>query len=639
MSLIRQLWLLLLATVVAGVVGSTLVTVSAARDTLETQLRLKNSDNAQALALTLSQQHGDAALLELALSAQFDTGFYDRIALRGADGKTLVERRAEPRPSEAPAWFVRALPIASPPGVAQVSDGWKPIGSLEVVSASAFVYGDLWRGSLRSAGWLALVGVLTGLLAALVLGRIRTPLQDTVEQARALVERRFVMLREPKVPELRQLSQAMNTMVERLQTVFGEQGAQLEALRRQAQVDPLTGLAHRGHFMNRLAAALGRRDDTTSTGALLLLRVRDLAGLNRVLGHAQTDALLRKIAEALSARCEAQPLAQAGRLNGSDFAVLVAGADAATLGAELGAALRDARAGVSQAQIAIGAVGWQAGSEVGPLLQRADAALVRAETQDGHGLAVEAPTDAPPALGEEAWRARLLQALARGDAELVAYPLLDRAGSLLHLECPLRLRLDAGAAPQTAAHWLPWAQRTGLTAEADRTAVTLALAQCRADGKPRGVNLAPDSLADGGFVASLRALLLSQPDAARLLSLEVAERAAVERLPLVRELARQLQPLGVKLGLEHAGERLARIDRLYEAGLDYVKLDAAQTLGVHGDSRRQDFVRSLVSMLHGLGMQVHAEGVRSAEDAQTLWDCGIDGQTGPWISSRSPAAG
>lgn len=637
MSLIRQLWLLLLATVVAGVVGSTLVTVNAARDTLETQLRLKNSDNAQALALTLSQQRGDAALLELAVAAQFDTGFYERIALRAADGSALVERRAEPRPPEAPAWFVHALPIASPPGVAQVSDGWKPIGSLEVVSAAGFAHADLWRGSLRSAGWLALVGLLTGLLAALVLGRIRAPLHDTVEQARALVERRFVMLREPKVPELRQLSQAMNTMVERLRTVFGEQGAQLEAMRRQAQADPLTGLANRSHFMNRLAGALGR-EDTASSGALLLVRVRELAGLNRALGHAQTDALLRGLAEVLRARCEAQPLAEAGRLNGSDFAVLVAGADAATLGAELAAALRNALAGVPQAQLGIGAVGWQAASEVGPLLQRADAALVRAEAQDGHGLAIEAPADAPPALGEEAWRARLQQALARGDAELGAFPLLDRGGALLHLECPLRLRLQAGAAPQAAAHWLPWARRTGLTAEADRTAVALALAQCRADGRPRGVNLAPDSLADGGFVAGLRALLQGQPEAARLLSLDVAERAAVERLPLVRELARQLQPLGVRLGLEHAGERLARIDRLYEAGLDYVKLDAAQTLDLHADARRQDFVRSLVSMLHGLGMQVHAEGVRSAEDARALWDCGIDGQTGPWVS-RAAAAG
>lgn len=81
MSLIRQIRLLLLATVLLAFAGSVLIATNSARDLLQTQLRLKNSDNAASLALALSQQKGDAELMGLVMSAQFDTGFYRRVQL------------------------------------------------------------------------------------------------------------------------------------------------------------------------------------------------------------------------------------------------------------------------------------------------------------------------------------------------------------------------------------------------------------------------------------------------------------------------------------------------------------------------------------------------------------------------------
>ena len=53
MSLIRQVWLLLLATVLLAFVGSVGVATTSARDLLQTQLLQKNSDNAASLALRL----------------------------------------------------------------------------------------------------------------------------------------------------------------------------------------------------------------------------------------------------------------------------------------------------------------------------------------------------------------------------------------------------------------------------------------------------------------------------------------------------------------------------------------------------------------------------------------------------------
>src|ERR1700748_3291261 len=130
MSLIRQVWLMLSLTLVLAFAGAIGVSVHAARHYLQTQLNLKNNDTAQSLALTLSQQKSDPVALELAISSQFDTGFYERIRLVGPNGKTLVEKQADPHPQEAPGWFVALLGIAPADGVAQVSDGWHPVGRL-----------------------------------------------------------------------------------------------------------------------------------------------------------------------------------------------------------------------------------------------------------------------------------------------------------------------------------------------------------------------------------------------------------------------------------------------------------------------------------------------------------------------------
>lgn len=646
MSLIRQLWLLLAATVVLGAVGSTAVSVGAARDHLQTALRLKNSDNAQALALALSQQRGDPTAAELLIAAQFDTGFYDSIRLVSPEGRVLVERRASaPARAEgdAPDWFVRLTPIASEPGVAQVSEGWTPLGSLEVVSTSRFAHADLWRGSLRSALWLAGVGVLLGAAGALVLGRIRAPLHATVAQAEALVERRFVTMPEPAVPELRQLSRAMNALVRRLQSIFGEQDRQLDALRREAHVDAVTGLAQRGHFLGQLGSLLAR-DDAPSEGWLMLLRLRELAALNRQHGHAAVDVWLAAWAGELQRQLADLPGARMGRLNGSDFAVFAPARaqDVVAHASSLHGALRAPIGPLPSADLALGAIGWRAGASVGTLMREADAALAQAEARPagGQALFVDVPRreDLHPALaGEAAWRQRLSQALSRGDARLGAFPVVARDGSVLHLEAPLRLRLDDEALPQPAAHWLAWATRTGLIGEADLCSVRLALQGIELDGKARAVNLAPESLADRDFTAALHEALRAQPEGARSLWLEVGERAAADHLPLVRELARLCQPLGVKVGLEHASERLGRIDRLYEAHLDYVKLDRALSLGIASDPRRAEFLRGLVWMLHGLGIAAHAEGVVDAADAEVLWACGVDGQTGPWVSQQAAA--
>ena len=633
MSLIRQVWLLLVVVLSLAFAGGLGVNVYSARQYLEAQLRFKDQDSAQSLALTLGQQKGDRAGIELAIASQFDTGHYESIRLVGLDGRPIVERiSGREHATLAPRWFVDLFGIRATTGVAQASDGWRQLGRLEVRSQTSFAHDELWESTLFSALIFVSLALVAGAIGFYGVSRIRKPLSQTVEQAQAITERRFIAVSEPPVPELRNVTRAMNTMVARLRAMFDEQAQQVEFLRKQAHCDALTGLAHRQHFMARLSVALDSEDGHAS-GALVLVRLVDLQALNRHVGRVAADGLIKAAAAAMVESAQRNGSIEVGRLNGSDFAILLS--DVGSLrepAVDVVARLRSLMVeheGVSYAVAS--AVRWWHAAPMSSLLAAADQALARAEGRGAYSVEIDDTGDGL-VLGEDTWRQRIVGALEQRQVELASFPLVDRQGAIVHLECPLRLRIGDGGSPVPAVQWLPMARRASLTAQVDAVAVELALKAIATDGVPRSVNVSPASLLDNTFVPRLRAILQEHREAAPGLWLEVAESGAIRHIHPMRELALQLHAYGARIGIEHAGEEISRgAAGLLEAGLDFAKLDASVLAGVAGDAVRATHVGGMVRMLHAIGFRVYAEGVTERADLEALWSCGVDGVTGPAV--------
>ncbi|MFM2065565.1 MAG: hypothetical protein RLZZ584_474 [Pseudomonadota bacterium] len=637
MSLIRQVWLLIVSIIVLAFAAATLMSVLGARSYLQTQLSLKNSDNAQSLAMALGQRGNDDALLELTLSAQFDTGAYRSIRLVGVDGRTRIAREAPPVRERAPLWFVSLVPLRPELGVAQVAAGWQALGWVEVDSHVGYAHDELWDVSWHTGAGFMVIGVAAMLVGWLGARRIKRKLEEVVAQARALHDRRYHEVVLPRTPELRSVAEAMNSLVGRVRSQSEQHAEEVEHLRRGAHDDRLTGVSKRSHFFIRLELAL-QGEEAAEAGQLILVRLIELTELNRLAGHAQADAMLRAVARTLLAFVDRlAPTTSArkpvGRLNGGDFAVLAPADLPESDVVALVEQLRRALMPLPPATVAVSVVGWQRGITANELLSAADAVLARAEARGPFACEMQIPAQQPPVNGgEEVWRYHLVDAVAARRGRLVEFPLRSRDGALVHLECPLRLQLTPGGSWAAAAQWLPLALRTMLTARIDELALQLALAASAADGHARGINLSAPSLRDAGLVPRLRGQFeRAGASVAALVSIEVDETSASAYTAGLAELCRQLKPLGVRVGLEHAGERVAPVGILLESGLDFVKLDASVVRGTAGNDARSAVVRGMVSMLHGLGLSVYAEGIEKAEDIDALWQCGLDGVTGPAV--------
>ena len=147
MSMYRQLWLAIIVSTLLALCGGLLASLLSARGYLESQLSIKNTDNATALALSLSQSNPEAVMADLVVASLFDRGHYELIRITEPGGKPMTERVAPMGDLGVPDWFVKLLPIHAEPGVAQINNGWKQFGTVTLVSHSRFAYGALWKSA------------------------------------------------------------------------------------------------------------------------------------------------------------------------------------------------------------------------------------------------------------------------------------------------------------------------------------------------------------------------------------------------------------------------------------------------------------------------------------------------------------
>lgn len=152
-TLRQELWFAILMVILVGFISSLLISTYSAKNYFSSQLYLKNVDNANSLALMMSQLDKDPVSLELLISATFDTGHYQRIELQNPAGEVIVKRVfTGDLDTSTPDWFhhfyhLYHLNVA--PGIAQINDGWSQFGTVYLESHSQYTEQALWQSAVR----------------------------------------------------------------------------------------------------------------------------------------------------------------------------------------------------------------------------------------------------------------------------------------------------------------------------------------------------------------------------------------------------------------------------------------------------------------------------------------------------------
>lgn len=111
--------------------------------------------------------------------------------------------------------------------------------------------------------------------------------------------------------------------------------------------------------------------------------------------------------------------------------------------------------------------------------------------------------------------------------------------------------------------------------------------------------------------------------------LGLAERAALESVPSLRERVQQLRRLGYRMGLGDLGAGHSGLNTFVSLEPEFVKLDASLAHDVHRDPARRKIAGSLAGLCHEMSAQIIAEGVESFHERDALAALGCDHVQGP----------
>lgn len=632
MSLIKQLWIGMILLLLLALGGSFIVSLSSAKEYLQHQLKIKNIDDANSLALSLSQMEKDAIDIELIITAQFDAGHYEYIMFNDQHKKPIAVRRFEDAKQNVPEWFSTYVNLDAAPGVALIQDGWQQYGNIIVKSHSSFAVESLWKQAKYLLEWFILSCLIASLFGIIVFRRIATPLHRLIDQAEAISTRRFITSPESTISEFRRLTQAMNQLSVNVKSMLEKETSQLDLLRRDSLLDPLTELNNRQHFLSLLDNLL-TRDDSDTQGVIILCRVLRLNELNGIYGHDKVDEILTEIAQAFHYVCQQYPNSQAGRLNGSDFVIAIPSAESMDLIAtDLVQRLSFQLIAQDHQSIAtpMAVTEYQRGDNRQMLLHSLDGALAQAELK-GDRSVIACLKNKEPSHHRNLndWRQEIDFALENNQLTLAHFPVRNTKGELIHLESPVRMRL--GNEEKAAGYFIPWASRLNLLAVIDLAVVKLALKNLTHSLTPLAVHISSDVLCNARFREQLILTLVQAKDRTKDLWLEFSEVSIIRHPNEFRSMVKELRELGCKIGLEHAGLEFTRFEQLQDLGMHYLKIDSAIIRHIDETPNNQTFVQSLCTLGHSLGITMIAEGVTSENEKSTLTKIGVDAFTGPLI--------
>lgn len=632
MPLSKKLWLAVLVIMIMALSGSLIVSLSSARNYLSDQLYLKNLDNANSLALSMSQVDKDPVTIEVLLAAQFDTGHYQYIRLRGPNDEDLFSRAQDSVNHRSPEWFRNLVSLDSEPGLALVQDGWNQYGTLQVKSHSGIAYQTLWKETVSLLGWFLLAGIFTGLVGTRLLRRILKPLDQIVEQAHAIGERRFISTPEPKTLEFQKVVRSMNNLSQRVREMLNAESARVESLRHASQIDKATGLYRREHFLNLFTSRL-QQNDEESVGMLVIFRIENMIELNREMGWQKTDEMLAKIGEYFSNLLVLHGHWAVGRLGGSDFVVLVPGTHGDNeFYAMMSTEIRDLMdfAGFEMAILRSGATHFVGNESAGMVLSRADDALAQSEESDSNLLVIE-PVIHDNGLpnNQSDWSNVLKIALTPDNTQLAEYPVIDVNGNLIHFESPIKAFINDEW--RNAGQFIQWVGRLGRMELLDNLVLNSAIEKIRNHSRHISINLSSEALVSAEFLQTLTERLELKDFDSSKLHFDIPEYHALKFKSQFKHFSQSIRPYQCRISLKHVGPQFARIGDIHDVGLQYLKIDASITSAIDFNQGNQAYLRGVCVIAHSIGVKTIAEGVSTKEEKDCLVQLGIDGMTGPYI--------
>jgi diguanylate cyclase (GGDEF)-like protein len=407
---------------------------------------------------------------------------------------------------------------------------------------------------------------------------------------------------------------------------------QRERLDHLAYFDPVTGLANRRLFGERLGAVLETAAGTGEAAVVAVLDIERFAELNTTFGRHVGDALLRATAARLAA---AHGDAHVGRIGGNEFGVVIRAPSGESSAARcVGEGLAhtfdqplELEGQEFRLTCRIGAALFPADAEdAAALLRNAEAAATRAKATNERALFYD-PAMTTRVAGRLLLENQLRRAVERREFEVHYQPKVRASDRrIVGAEALLRWRSpDLGMV--SPARFIPVLEETGQIIEVGEWVMRRAAEEVRrwraavADAPRCAVNVSVRQLQRADFNEKVAAALgTGDPE----IDLEIVESLAMaDPEACIAKLA-AVKARGVRVFIDDFGTGYSSLAYLARFPVQGLKVDRAFISGMLADAHSRTLVATMIALAHSLGLDVVAEGVETEEQARVLGELGCD---------------
>lgn len=412
--------------------------------------------------------------------------------------------------------------------------------------------------------------------------------------------------------------------------------------------EPLTGLARRKLFCERLDRLMGRGRDNPVRLVVIVFDITHLAVVNDTFGRHTGDRLLQGVAERLKEQFPGSELL--GHLGGGSFVCVDAHGKGElsvaqeTIRRMFGSPFHvDGREIVTEVKCGL-ALFPDDGREPNELVQNAESALKAAKASGELFLQhrLEMNSDLARRVDMEH---RLRVALDNGEFRLHYQPKVNlRTGRIAGVEALLRWQdCDRLVSP---AEFLPMLESGGLMPAATAWVLDRAASDCR---EWRAKGMAPMRIAVNVSPSDLRRRQIARDilDAVGDLlagtgdwgiDVEITEGALSGDASSCVQALRVMRAAGLCVAIDDFGTGFSSLARLSELPIDVLKIDQSFTRRLPSDFKNCTLVKTIIGLAHAFGMRTIAEGVESAEQREYLAAAGCDESQGYLHSRPVPKA-
>ncbi|MDG4550791.1 MAG: EAL domain-containing protein [Candidatus Contendobacter sp.] len=417
-----------------------------------------------------------------------------------------------------------------------------------------------------------------------------------------------------------------------------------------AQYDALTGLPNRALLTDRLRQAVRRAGRDHTLVGVLLVDLDRFKRFNDTLGHTIGDQLLRDMAARLQ-QC-VRECDTVSRQGGDEFAVLLpdlaTGDDAAWIAQRmLDVVAQPCRLDDHElhATCSIGISLYpRDGRNTEILLRNADIALYRAKDMGRNNY--QFYLSGATVLSRERLNleTHLRHAVKQGELELYYQPKWDfRAGAIRGAEALIRWN-HPELGQLSPVRFIPIAEDSGLILQLGewvlRTAVR-DIGQLHRSGFPRlrvAVNLSARQFRQANLAELVREVLAESAFEPACLELELTETILMNPTDDNLATLKAFKDLGARVAIDDFGTGYSSLSYLQRFPLDVLKIDQTFVKDLPASTSSVAITNAILTLAHGLKLEVVAEGVETVEQLAFLRDHGCDEGQGYYFGRPTPLA-